>query len=157
MNTSVSMHNNQESWRIDNEEKCTFLPKHENSVKQPYKVNIWKTMPLIPKALPVEWPVNLSDSVFINDSECKPSVAKTIYEQNYRSLYRMDNRAFDHRWLDHGMTLQLAPWNGDYDEMKISTKIDPSYCNNCGIEHPTYNAFINGHAVSFKQLEDTVR
>ena len=126
MPSEIKDHNNQEAWDIDNQEKCTFLPKHADSNREPYLVNIWKTMPFIPRGLPLVWIVMLSDSIYQNDTECRPSVASQIPLQNYRSLYREANREFNHRWLDHGMTLKLAPWNGDYDEMTVSTKLDPS-------------------------------
>ena len=150
-------HNNQESWEIDNQERCTFLPKHKDSNVQPYLVNIWKTMPMIPRALPNKWSVCLRDSIYENAPECKPSVARTIQEQNYRSLYREDNRHFNHRWLDFGMTLKLAPWNGDYDEMTVSTKLDPSYCRSCISEHPHYDVYLNGEPVIMQIRKESVR
>lgn len=150
-------HNNQESWEIDNQERCTFLPLHADSNKEPYLVNIWKTMPFISRGLPNMWMVKLKDSIYENAPECKPSVAILIYEQNYRSLYRENNRAFNHRWLDHGMTLKLAPWNGDYDEMTVSTKLDPSYCNSCALEHPQYDVYINGMPALLKIRNESVR
>jgi hypothetical protein len=130
-------HNNQENWKIDGEEKCTFLPKKADANHQPYLVNVWKTMPYIERGLPKNnIPVMLRDTCYCNDQECKPSVAPVIYEQNYRSLYREDNRYFKHRWLTHGMTLKLVPWNGDYDTILVTNKLDPSFCVNCVSEHP---------------------
>ena len=157
MPSDVNSHNNQESWDIDNQEKCTFLPKHADSNKQPYLVNIWKTMPFIPRALPKILIVFLGDSIYQNAPECRPSVAPQIPIQNYRSLYREDNREFNHRWLDHGMTLQLSPWNGDYDEMTVSTKLDPSYCNSCVSEHPRYDVYIDGVPAILQLRNESVR
>lgn len=133
-----NLHNNQENWQIDNQELCVFLPLEEDSRKEPYLVNIRKTMPNIPIDLPKDHiVVTLNKNIYVNDTECKPAVADQIFEQNYRSLYREANRFFDHKWLSHGAILKLAPWNGDYDEMLVSTKLDPSYCHNCAMEHPT--------------------
>ena len=53
MPSEIKDHNNQEAWEIDNQEKCTFLPKHADSNREPYLVNIWKTMPFIPRGLPL--------------------------------------------------------------------------------------------------------
>ena len=150
-------HNNQENWEVNESEHCTILTKHVSSVNEPYLVNIWKTMPLIPKALPKEWLVRLNDKVFINDQPCKPAVNPIIQEQNYRSLYREANRHFDHRWLDYGMQLRLSPWNGDYDNMTVSTREDPSYCNSCLAEHPRYHVYIDGLGHTFQKINDSVR
>ena len=78
MPSEIKDHNNQEAWEIDNQEKCTFLPKHADSNREPYLVNIWKTMPFIPRGLPLVWIVMLSDSIYQNDTECRPSVASQI-------------------------------------------------------------------------------
>ena len=139
-----NIHNNQENWQIDTQEKCTFLPKQADANREPYLVNIWKTMPYIPRALPKDhMAIILDKSCYCNDTECMPSVVTPRYEQNYRSLMREDNRYFNHRWLKHGDTLKLAPWNNDYDEMRVTTKLDPSFCYNCVSEHPVFKVQID--------------
>lgn len=150
-------HDNQQNWQVDETENCTFLPRKEDSNKQPYLVNIWKTMPYIARALPKDnIPVLLNDKVYCNDPECFPAVDPIIFEQNYRSLYREKNRAFDHRWLTHGMTLQLASWNKDWDDFYITTKKDPSFCVNCPSEHPTYPVQIDFFPHIFQKWQNDV-
>lgn len=132
--------NNQENWQIEEQELCTFLPKIADANQQPYLVNIWKTMPYIPRALPKDnIPIMLDKSVYCNDPACMPAVVTPRFEQNYRSLYREKNRNFNHRWLKHGATLKLSPWNEDYQDMFVTTRLDPSFCKNCASEHPMYN------------------
>ena len=55
------------------------------------------------------------------------------------------------------MTLKLAPWNGDYDEMTVSTKLDPSYCNSCVSEHPRYDVYIDGVPAILQLRNESVR
>ena len=98
--------------------------------------------------------VKLNDKIYINDPECFPAVAPFIYEQNYRSLYRQQNRHFEHRWLKHGMTLELKPWNEDYDQFSVTTKKDPSYCYICSLEHPYYPVQINFAPAVLQKWED---
>lgn len=151
----VSTHANQQNWQIDTEENCTFLPKKEDANKEPYLVNIWKTMPYIARGLPEDnIIVGLNDRVYINDPECFPAVPPFIYEQNYRSLYRQQNRHFEHRWLKHGMTLELKPWNEDYDQFSVTTKKDPSFCDVCSTEHPYFPVQINFKPAVLQKWED---
>jgi hypothetical protein len=143
-NLRLHPHDNQENWQMDESENCTFLPKKGDANKEPYLVNIWKTMPYIARGLPKDHiVVKLNDKIYCNDPECFPSVSPFIFEQNYRSLYRQKNRHFEHRWLKHGDTLELATWNEDDDLVFVTTKKDPSYCDVCSSEHPIYNVQIN--------------
>lgn len=154
-NLKISTHANQQNWQIDTEENCTFLPLKEDANKEPYLVNIWKTMPYIARGLPKDHiVVKLNDKIYINDPECFPVVDPFIYEQNYRSLYRQQNRHFEHRFLTHGMTLELKPWNEDYDQFSVTTKKDPSFCDVCSTQHPVYDVQINFVHAYFQKWED---
>lgn len=153
-NLRLHPHDNQENWQMDESENCTFLPKKADANKEPYLVNIWKTMTYIPRELPKDnIVVQLSDKVYCNDPECFPSVAPFIYEQNYRSLYRQANRHFEHRWLKHGDVLELATWNEDDDLIFVTTKKDPSFCDVCSSEHPVFNVQIDFKPHSFQKWE----
>jgi hypothetical protein len=154
----LSPHDNQDNWQVDETENCTFLPKIADANKEPYLVNIWKTMPLIPRALPKDnIPMILNDKVYCNDPQCFPSVVTPRYKQNYRSLPREKNRAFDHRWIKHGETLQLASWNKDYDSFYVTTKKDPSFCYNCASEHPAYHVQIDYLPHTFQKWQNSTR
>lgn len=141
-NTKDYQYNNQYPWRLDNEELVVVLA--ENGVKRdanlvPYKC--WIPTLMGPKQYPIpkKFEAPLSDSIYLNDKPCRVPVSNTQKTQNYINVYGKDHSFFYHRWLDHGAEIWTEPINGDILEFRIKTRVDPSYCLSCLVEHPACN------------------
>lgn len=123
--------NNQENFGVDSEEIAIYLPEHGLANDDVLKVHIETTMaaldPRYKRALPATWNCMLNKSIYINDKDCRPTVAPQRQFQNYRSLSRQDNRLFAHTYFQHGDKIKVASWNGDHDLMYITTKLDVSH------------------------------
>ena len=131
--------NNQQNFKVDSEEIAIVLPLKYDTTVEPIKVHIESIMPKVQnkRGLPKKFIRPLNKSIYANDKECMPTVSRTIQYQNYRSLYRLDNRPFCHRYIDHGAKIKVASWNGDHDLMYATNKLDPSYCDSEITDHPT--------------------
>lgn len=130
--------NNQQNFMVDDEEIAIQLELKYDTTIQPIKVHIETIMPKIPNKLDLPKIVimPLNKRIYANDAECMPTVSNFIKHQNYRSLYRLDNRPFFHRYIDRMAKIKVASWNGDHDLMYATNKLDPSYCNSELTDHP---------------------
>ena len=127
-NTNI---NNQQNFGVDSEEIAVYLPEHGLANDDILKVHIEATMaaldPRVKLALPTTWREGLNKNIYINDKDCRPTVAMQRTFQNYRSLRRQDNRMFACTYFKHGDKMKVASWNGDHDLMYITTKLDMSH------------------------------
>ena len=127
-NTNI---NNQQNFGVDSEEIAVYLPEHGLANDEILKVHIEATMaaldPRVKLMPPTTWRESLNKNIYVNDKDCKPTVAQQRTFQNFRSLSRQDNRSFAHEYLSHGDKLKVASWNGDHDLMFVTTKLDTSH------------------------------
>lgn len=134
--------NNQHPWKIDDTEIAYILADdmyvHEAN-KIPYKC--WIPTLMGPKQTPKpEIFINpLDDSIYCNDTPCKPPVSKVIQTQNYISVGQHDHDFYYHRWLMHGAEIRIQNTNDDILELDVDTRLDPSFCFSCLAEHPSCN------------------
>ena len=131
--------NNQQNFKVDSEEIAVVLPELFDTTTQPIQLHIESIMPKV--AFKLDFPKiatkPLIKSIYANDPKCMPSVSSSIRYQNYRSLYRLDNRPFCHRYLKHGQKIKVASWNGDHDLLYATNKLDPSFCFSELTDHPS--------------------
>ena len=134
--------NNQHPWDIDATEIAFILA--ENGVRRdanlrPYKC--WIPTLMGPKQLPIPRISTgvLTSNIYCNDKECRVPVSNTISTKNYIDVHAGDHTWFTHRWFDHGATVWFKHINGDVHELKMESRVDPSYCLDCLTEHPGCN------------------
>lgn len=142
-NQTEANFNNEQYWKLDDNEyayimcggeridarenpKAVYIPTLQSSPdKQAYSL------------IPTVFKETLSENLFCNDKDCMPVVAPVISRPNYIQVFHNHNDWFMHRWINRGATIRLDVHNGDIDSIRISDKIDPSYCDDCATDHPT--------------------
>lgn len=133
--------NNDQFWRIDDNE-IAFLSCVEDRIDartNPKKLCIPSLMASPDKILstfPIDSTAILNPSIYCNDMECRPVVDSIIGTRNYIVVYHHDNDWFKHKWLDRGAEIMIDIRNSDIDYIRITDKIDNSYCDDCAMEHP---------------------
>ena len=122
---------NVNKWSISDNEKAYYCPiPYGSSSVGSFQLYIPTMMPLISgPAKPTQIISSLSSSCFINDSNCKPSVAKTIRTQNYKTVQMFPNRNFREAYFRHGSELIVEVFNNDVHNMRVSNKVDTSVRN----------------------------
>ena len=106
--------------------KLIFIPTFQADPRWPEVIEV----------IPEQHSEGLSDTIFCNDKECKPIVDPIIYIRNYLTIYHHANDWFHHRWINRGDRLVIEIHNKDLDHMRIIDHEDPSYCDDCALEHP---------------------
>ena len=131
---------NLEIWQLHDFEICYFLHAPRDESELPiYKLNIPAIMPNIPVAPAAPpTPVPISKSIFVNSPECSLPVKTMVKISNHICVRKRDNEHFKHRFLDFGVQIYVETVNGDIDEMYVTTRKDPSYCDSCASQHPYY-------------------
>lgn len=92
--------------------------------------------PEIIETIPDQHSQALSDAIYCNDKDCRPMVDPIIYIRNYLTIYHHANDWFHHRWINRGARIVIEMHNKDLDHMRIIDHEDPSYCDDCTLEHP---------------------
>lgn len=136
-------YNNTLEYKLDDNEYC-YVMSHEpriNSRLNPKQVFIPTLMayPDRPKtipAIPEEITIHLDNSIYCNDIECKPIVSPTIVVRNFLYVYHHANDWYQHRWINRGARLLVEIHNHDMDHLRLIDHEDPSYCDDCALEHP---------------------
>jgi hypothetical protein len=135
--------NNTLEYKMDDNEYCYIMckPPRIDSTTDPKQVfvPVFMADPENPEdipGIPEEWEIKLDNSIYCNDTPCKPVVDPLIYGRNYVNVYHHANDWFHHRWLNRGARVLLEIHNKDMDHMRIIDHEDPSYCDDCSIEHP---------------------
>jgi len=136
-------YNNSLEYKLDDNEYCYVMcePLRIDSNTNPKTVFVPTLMadperPGVIPGIPIEWIINLNDSIYCNDKECKPVVDPTIFGRNYLVVWHHANDWYFHRWLDRGARLLIEIHNKDMDHVRFIDHEDPSYCDDCQTEHP---------------------
>ena len=136
-------YNNTLEYQLDDNEYAYIMSEYPriNSRLNPKQVFIPTLMadpehPGSIPAIPVESAVGLSNSIYCNDKECKPVVTPTISIRNFLYVNHHANDWFRHRWLDRQARVLVNIHNKDLDHIRIIDHEDPSYCDDCALEHP---------------------
>lgn len=135
-------YNNDEIWGLNYEEigevmcKDVRIPAHTDPIKLKIRTILPPQLDDDPSLIPKDWNEMLTDSIYCNDTPCKPKVSGTIGKRNYIIVPRNGNSEFYHYWLNRGAKLKVELRNEDIDDMHISNNLDPSYCDDCSSEHP---------------------
>jgi hypothetical protein len=135
--------NNTLEYKLDDNEYAYIMSEFPriNSRLNPKQVFIptlmaYPNRPHYKPQVPEQHVVQLSDSIYCNDKECKPVVSPTVVERNFVYVYHHANDWFHHRWLDRGMRILVDIHNKDMDHIRVIDHEDPSYCDDCTTEHP---------------------
>lgn len=142
-NTENYNYNNEKLWTLQREEIGLVMWERgiarDDANTNPKKVHIPTIMgEELPTKDPVIIPETLNDSIYVNDTLCKPVVSKTILIQNYITIPHYDNDYFQHKWLSNHAKMKIEVRNGDIDDMHITDRLDESYCL-ADDEHPSCN------------------
>lgn len=131
---------NLEMWQLHDFEIAFFLhaPRDE-SEQEVYKLNIPAIMPDIPIE-PAKDPVSvtINKSIYVNSPKCSLPVKPNVYISNHVCVGKHNNEHFKHRYLDFKAMIYVETVNNDIDEMYVTTRKDPSYCDSCISQHPYY-------------------
>lgn len=135
-------YNNEKVWSLQRDEIGLVMWEkgvlYDNANKNPKKVHVPSIMGKSgPDDDPKVWTEGVSDSIFVNDTRCKPAVSPLIQLQNFITIYHYDNDYFQHKWLNNLAEMKLEVRNGDIDDIHITNKLDKSYCFDCSSEHPS--------------------
>ena len=136
-------YNNTLDYKMDDNEYCYLMckPNRIYSNTNPKTVFIPSLMadPANPRfipGIPEENIINLDNSIYCNDKECKPVVDPIIYKRNFLVVYHHAHDWYYHRWLNRGARLLIEMHNKDIDHIRFCDHEDPSYCDDCSVEHP---------------------
>ena len=138
---TATNYNNDQFWKIDDNE-IAFLSCKEDRIlasTNPKKLCIPSLMASPDKPLstyPLDKRAQLNPSIYCNDKECRPVVSGSIGTRNYITVFHHDNDWFRHKWLNRGAEIMIDIRNGDIDHLRITDKVDRSYCDDCLTEHP---------------------
>lgn len=125
-----SIGTNIKRWYLSDLEICFNLEETPDTYSSTeaalWKLFVPKIMPLMEMGLPKETPVQLSDSLFINDKACKPSINSVIYQRNYLKATRPDNCSFAYELKFHTMKLEVEVLHVNLDNLRITNHIDNS-------------------------------
>lgn len=113
-------------WSLGNYEVGFTITPPYTSSSGPQVLYIPKLMPLITQGKPKVTQATLSDSCYINDKPCKPTVAKKISVQNYITVPPQDNRSFSLPVFYPGSRIFVEVRNCNPDKLYVSTKEDNS-------------------------------
>ena len=135
----INRFHNLEIWQLHDFEICYFLhyPRAE-SEQEIYLLNIPAVMPYIKPAKPDHKYVTLNKGIYVNAPECKLPIGPQVETRNYLEIKKRANEHFNHRFIDFLETIYVETVNGDIDEMYVTTRKDPSYCDSCISQHPFY-------------------
>lgn len=137
-------YNNTLEYKMDDNEYgyVMCIPPRIDSATNPKQIFI-PTLMAYPEyaeyipGIPEEWVINLDNSIYCNDTECKPVVDPVIYGRNFLYIWHHANDWYCHRWLDRKARLLVEMHNKDMDHLRLMDHEDPSYCDDCEKEHPS--------------------
>lgn len=119
---------NIKEWYLSDLEIAFNLEKtpttRSSSQAEEWKIYVPKIMPLIEKGLPKEFPLTLTDSMFINEASCKPVVQKKIEYRNYLMATRPANCAFCYEYKKHDMKFEVEVLHVNLDNLRVTNHID---------------------------------
>lgn len=134
-------YNNEKIWSLQRDEIGIVMWDNGKSFDlantNPKKMHIPAIMgKSSPDGDPRIWSEGLNKSIYVNDPKCKPAVSSTVILQNYITVFHYANDYLQHKWLYNHAKLRLEVRNGDIDDIHVTDKIDPSFCEDCLMEHP---------------------
>jgi hypothetical protein len=109
---------NAQSWSLGTVEVGTSLGSGTGTNM---KVHIGKILPLIPLAKPKSKQVALSNSCFVNDSECKPQCASQVKTVNYITV--PTNGRIDASKVTYGTELRIEVRNNSVDQLTVTNTV----------------------------------
>lgn len=151
---SGSNFNNDQGWRVDDNEYAFIMCKGRriDSRRTNPKQLCIPTLMAAPNRgdqfrisrsfdrpidyIPKQINVILNKNIYCNDPDCMPVVSPLIRQSNFISVYDRANEWFRHRWLDRGARIVVDIQNSNIDHMRVTANEDPSYCDDCSVEHP---------------------
>ncbi len=119
---------NVSKWEINDNEIAKYCPApYGSAYASSFQLYIPTLMPLINgPSKPTQVISSLSSTCYLNDTTCKPSIAKTIKTQNYKTVPRYENNSFQHSIFYQGASMQIEVINKDVHDMRVTNRVDNS-------------------------------
>lgn len=125
------MSSNLDSWHLNTREVAYNLQRNDTTYgltsSSVWKIYVPKIMPLIPKSYPRETVVNLQvHSMFLNTSDCMPSIHTTIRSRNYLEASKADHCEFNLPYKKHNTEFEIEVLHNNPNNLRITNNVDSS-------------------------------
>lgn len=144
---------NNKEWKMGTEEVAKFSEPTSATGASQFRMYIPKLMPLVSFGNPLQVPVVLNPTIFINDPSCKPAPSQQIVTQNYITIPRTLRGSFKLIKIGQGQEIKVEVLNGNEDTIRLKNDVDPQRETEEGARDSTIHSNVGRIGVNEKDIK----